>query len=594
MTALVRLLAPARWGLRHYRATAALLAATTGVMLGATLPVAWLSAERLAPRLVFSTVRPGEVPFPPTTVIRTAADTQAHALARLFAILLGLAALVLAVGGLTIFVLSLVRARRRAPEVAIRRAVGASRRVILGSTLVEVLGFGAAGVALGIASGSTLAALAVGQWPGTLDDSPGALAGLCLAGALLVLILGALLPLLFAPPRRVGEAFDRPLGLGIPILQLAMCLVVLSTGALLVGSAPAAMPATRGAAPDAQVLELSADRLSAEARAERYASLLDTAASAPGGLVSLASSGTLVGLGLVDIVTTDCGYCWSGGIAVPWHREFATYHLVSADTFEAVGARLLEGRLIEPGDRWQAPRIAVVNRRLAREHFQDGRAIGRDIFLGYGTAERYRVVGVVDDGPAVGFGAALQPPYTVYLSVLQNPPTVVDFLSSGGRARDLAPGLAGLTLGAARPVSSLAAREQAPYRWFARWVYLQGWAALAIATVGTFVVMRLWVLSHLAELGVRRAVGAGRRHVIGFVLLRALGAAGVAALLGLWFAQSVWGIVGATIEEASEWHAAMFLEPAALLTAVALAGALFPAWQAARRPPVELVEHVGG
>ena len=44
---------------------------------------------------------------------------------------------------------------------------------------------------------------------------------------------------------------------------------------------------------------------------------------------------------------------------------------------------------------------------------------------------------------------------------------------------------------------------------------------LALACGGTFALMRLWVLSLLTELGLRRAVGARRRHLSGFVLLRA-------------------------------------------------------------------------
>ena len=113
---------------------------------------------------------------------------------------------------------------------------------------------------------------------------------------------------------------------------------------------------------------------------------------------------------------------------VPWHQVLATHEMVSADTFRALGVKMVAGRSIGSEDRWDAPRVAVVNRALAARHFQRGEAIGRQLMVGLKRSEWYTVVGIVDDPAPAGFGAALQPEYTVYLSVLQHPVPQVDVL----------------------------------------------------------------------------------------------------------------------------------------------------------------------
>src|SRR5205085_3859471 len=84
-------------------------------------------------------------------------------------------------------------------------------------------------------------------------------------------------------------------------------------------------------------------------------------------------------------------------------------------------------------------------------------------------------------------------------------------------------------------------KQAAPLVWFGRMLGIEGWVILVLATVGTFVAMHLWIRSLLVELGVHRAMGARRTHILRFVLARAAGVALVAVAIGWWAGLVVWG-----------------------------------------------------
>lgn len=291
------------------------------------------------------------------------------------------------------------------------------------------------------------------------------------------------------------------------------------------------------------------------------------------------------------------GDCGQGGIKVPIHPVAVTHHLVSADTFRVLGLALVAGRGITDLDGWEADHVAVVNQSLAARHFQHGEAVGRRILVGGAAAAWYRVVGIVRDQRPTGFGGGLEPPEAVYLSVLQHPTRSVDLLV---RAPVDSAAVAGVeravrgSLGSGtqiRRVSAirLAAAETAPLRWFGGMFLMEGSVLLASATLGTFVVMRLWVLSRLYELGLRRAVGARRRAIFGFVLARAAGVAIGGVAIGLRLGLVVWGALSGIVAGLPPWDLGAALRVAPPLVGATFVAAWLPAWQAARRAPVVLL-----
>ena len=123
-------------------------------------------------------------------------------------------------------------------------------------------------------------------------------------------------------------------------------------------------------------------------------------------------------------------------------------------------------------------------------------------------------------------------------------------------------------------------------RCFARWFRLQGWAALLLATAGVLGLMRLWVEALRPELALRRAVGARRWRIAGFVLARAswTGVRGIAIAV-VFFGPFLWGELARLAPGSPTVPVPLIARFGALLAGAALLGAVLPAMIAARRPP---------
>jgi hypothetical protein len=595
-----RVATPTRQALRTYWGTAVLLAAACAAALAVLLPAASLVARGagLPSRLAVPRAGGTELELAWGALVRSPDAIRAAAVASLSHLLLGVAAGVVAVSWLTTLSLSTARASARAPEIVIRRAVGATRLNLLLSALLEGGVIAAGALVVGGATGLAAARIALGAWPGTVGPAAAAPAAVTVGFTLAGIVLGALLPLTYARRgAKLVTAEEAPLALVVPVLQLGVSLAVLVAGSMLGrGAAVAAGAAPAGSG---SVFEITTPASSPAERAAAYAALLRDLGGDPSvETASLASPGETAGIGPVAVVESDCGACRWGGLPLPYHTFFAAHHLVSADSFRALGLRVVAGRAITDADRFGGRRVAVVSRSLANLHFEAAGAVGRSIRVGHSAEGLYTVVGVVDDRPPVGLGGYGEPPDAVYLSVLQHPAPAVELLVRGttpggadaavdrALGRVLGPRLGGVARTGER---RLLEAEAAPLGWFGGMFGGEGWALLLIATIGTFAVMWLWVNSLLRELGVRRAVGARRRHVLVFVLSRA----GVVALAGIafgsWVGMMLWDALSAAVARLPAWDPHAVARYGLLLAAATLAGALLPAWRATRAAPARLL-----
>ncbi len=609
MNHLRRIMVPALDGLRAYRRSTLLLALVAGVSLGVALPVSWL-ADAAVPfqhtRLALPEIAGAGLAAPGSLVTRSVTATRQAASDTFFRFLLSGAGAVLLLGGLTALSLGAARAAMRRPEQATRRAIGASARLQLASLLIESLALVVGALGVGVPLGWMASRVASASWPGTIPGASSALPGYAL---LILLGIGCgslVLPHLLAPRPHLGGESARPIALTIPIVQLALSLIVLlGAGMVMRYAARAAVSGVTGGA--GTLIDLRASGAPVQ-RGAGYQRLLRQLQVSPAvSLVSLASAGTSRGLGTVESVLTDCGACQEGEIYTRFKPLLVTEYLASPDTFRALGTPLIAGRGFTLADDGAAHPVAVVSRSLALKGFQAGEAIGREIRIRTGGPDAdpdgawYRVIGIVEDLPAGGFGFGLQPSMAAYLSILQQPPERAELLvreepgGSGAGKLLLPDGAIGAPIQqvALQRETEVAAAELAPLQWFGRGFGLLGWAMLGIAGLGAVVLMRSWLVSLLPELGLRWAVGATRGSLLRLVLFRVIGAAVVAAALAFWVAPGIQDTLMAVVGPEVGGPYGLLGGYFGLLGAAALAGLLWPLRAAGKRSPSELLESAG-
>ena len=540
-----------------------------------------------------------EIPSPGPALMWTdaaspPAETQRRSLSGLLSLLAGLAWIGFGVAAVSIFSSFAASARERARDAGVHRAVGASLRQTFLSLGVETAGLTMIALVPGLMLGAGLIVVARRAWPGPsaamLTIDPAML--LALGG---VIALAGLASLRMVSPRDLIDPPDQEVSLKIPAYQVAVSVALLMGAASLLGGPPGEEPAAALPLESARMFQVDSGTSDAPERAERYASLLDAVTAQPGTeAVSLTSAGAVLGLGTIDQVTTECGRCFFGLIQIRWPNFTALAHAVSSDTFRAQGIRITSGRGFEPADSTGAPRVAVVNRHLALRYFERGEALGRAIFLGPGWPKTpYTVIGVVEDQRSRLIGGADQPRETVYLSLLQHPPARAELIISG-RGADMVSAVQSLALQARLTSLGSVAGHRDSQRRATRWIggalAISAILVLAMALLGTIATARVWADSIAWELALRRGVGASRRRMAGFVLVRTAAVWMMGGALGFFFyavvvapalARSMPGIAGA--------DPGLLLRTAAIPLLLALLAAVAPGLLRLTHPPAAIL-----
>jgi len=540
-------------------------------------------------------------PVPPVgDVLRWTADRreagalQAEALDDLLKLLLGAGWVVLASALVTIISRAAGQSALRRGDMAVRRAVGASKGVLRLSLVIEVGLTSLLILFAGLGIGFVATRAGVAMWPGSGSASfAPRVVFLLMALALvmgIVLVLGANLR------ENIAHQEEGQVPLALPAGQLGFGFAILVGGSLVLGRATEITRVAGGpSGAPGSVIELEVADSAAKDRSEHYRRLLDSLSTDESiETASLTNAGAAAGLGVVDLVTTDCGQCPDGTIILKFHSFDGLHEFISPDTFEAQGISVVQGRGFTLDDDWDAPRVAVVSRHLASRHFEGGDAVGRDIFVASGWPARpYKVIGIVDDHASYALGGAGKPLSTVYLSVLQHPPANTELVVRPHRGRsvprNLEVRLAAVLgphsrMGPAATEAERARQDAAPVQWLAFWFKVAGWAMLGIAVVGTFTILSMWVRSRAAELVLRRSVGATRfrltLYVVNRTMVVAVGGVGLGIFL---FAAIVRPSIADLFADLPAWDSGLVIRLALLFVATALAGSLLPTAKALRK-----------
>jgi hypothetical protein len=464
------------------------------------------------------------------------ADIQASALERLLVVLCALALSAVLVATLNALILLAESAANRRAELAVRSAVGATPAVIARMLRLELRPLLTAGAALGLLAGLAGGGAARALWPGPLASvslrSP---TDLLVAVAGLVGVLTAVYVhggLRAARPERAASVLRAGTRTGAdPMAVFARKALTAGhtslAGTLLVGTL--ALSGTLGAASggddDGDGDEGATVAYSATApRAGAWSELLARIAGIPGiEAESLAAPGALLGLGIREVATAECGNCSRGLMPAPLWNVLADHHAVSPGFFELAGIEVLSGRPFTASDGPDAEPVILVNETFARTAFERGLPIGKRVRIGSDLGSWYRVIGVVADHAVPVLGADASPKEVVYLSALQQSPRSGTLLlrGSGGaldRAEATMAGL-GFAAGPRRTLGEHRANAARPLRWAYMIAAVVAGLALLLAGHGVYATALQTTRRRIAELAIRRALGASPRRIVAYVLL---------------------------------------------------------------------------
>lgn len=519
-------------------------------------------------------------------------------------------------------VASLVMARfsARARELSVRAALGASRRRLIMQVLCESVVIATLAALLGYLGAEVSGQLMTrtmtagnGFMPYWVDYRTD-WHDLAFSGgiALVAALLAGLVPALRAGRIDIQAGLRRgsagsigdgsKLSRSLVAAEVALCVVLLVCAGVAVRSAMQAQDSPIGINTE-QVLSgriamFDGDYPDAAARLRFTENLAPRLGALPGvSDVAFASTLPLMGyerqkyarVGADTIEDNDRPQAWSSS--------------VSDGFFSVFGITLREGRIFDARDTADSPLVAVVSASFAAKVWPDASAIGQRVQLNPKDPESpwLDVIGVVTDSLQADYliTSATLPAHrgdgNVFRPISQNPPAIVSFaLRADGDVAALS-----------EPVRNAVAAVDAnlPVYWLQgmnQWKDKMLWGtnilaslfgvfavfALLLAVAGIYAVLAFDVNARTREIGVRRALGAGTRGVLGLVFKRGARQVIVGLLIGVPLAFAFSRLLGAVVMPGASNDPLVYAIVIAALAIALLFAALIPARRALRVDPM--------
>jgi putative ABC transport system permease protein len=529
----------------------------------------------------------------------------------------GAVGLVLVVACANVASLLLAQGRSRAREIAVRRAIGAGTgrlaRHYLAESLLLIVPASIAGIALALGILRLLVGAAPSYVP-RLDDvaiDVRVLAVMLAVAAAATMVFTAL-PLVQAlttdPQASLageggrgvagGRAGRRVQG-ALVAVEMAMAVVLVAGSALLVRSfwqILAVDPGFHAAGVVKAEYQLPASRYPVDFRQwpnlaaiHGFTTRLLDGARAIAGVEAVAVSGTHP----LDPGFTN-SFVVEGREAESEHWPELSIRSVTPGYFAVTGLRLIRGRLLATSDATTGPPVMVINEAAATRFFAGREPIGARIRF-WGTART--VVGVVANekfqgltqpDPLAGYAPFAQAParFGGVLLVRASGPRASIEAAIPGVVRAIDPGLAVFGV---EPLETTVGRSIGQQR-FAMWLLgcLAGLAS-ALAAIGIHGVLSYGVAERRREIGIRAALGAGRRQLAWLVIGEGLGLAAAGIAGGVVIALLASRVLVTLLFGISATDATTYAVVAAALVALALAATWLPARSASRVDPAALL-----
>jgi predicted permease len=540
-------------------------------------------------------------------------------------ILLGVCGMVLLIACANVANLLLARAVARRGQTALRLALGASRKQIIGQAMVEAILLAIAGglaglvVAVGAARLLLLLAFRSAQFlPISTLPSPLVLA-FAFGVALLTGIIFGAAPAWFATRtdpvealRGAGRSTSDQSSLArkaLLIVQAALSVVLVAGAMMLARSLDKLEHQNFGYRTDGRVV-VSLNQPPATYTVPRLAAVYRQIEEGLNRLPGVKGAG----LALYNPLTNNWGeLILVSGHAPPKLNEDggASWDRVSTNYLQNFGLSLLRGRFFGGADSEKTAPVAIVNEAFVKRFFKRGedplgQHFGLDLPEYAGT---YRIIGIVHDAKFAGFALRSPARPMFYVPLAQN----IDYGNSimqriefqshfigglmlvtktptGALEPQITRILQGidpnLTINSVRTMQQQVALTFDQERAVASLAGLFGVVALLLAAVGLYGVTAYTVAQRTNEIGIRMALGADRAKVVGYVLRGAFLRVGVGLALGIPLAIGAGRLISSQLYDVAFWDPLALGVAAGALGLCALAAALIPASFAASISPI--------
>ncbi len=514
----------------------------------------------------------------------------------------GVALIVLLIACANVANLLLARALNRRREIAVRLALGVSRRRLLSQLLTESILLaslgGIAGLMIAQAGGAVLrAAFLPKAVAASLVNDPRTL-GFALVATLCAGLLTGLAPAMqlrnadltgdLKAGAREGTYHRSKLRVGLLIMQGALSVLLLVGAGLFVRSLGKVRGLRLGYDVN-PVLIVNLNMRGVVVDSAQKVLLLEKLLTAAKAAPEVASASRETSVPFWSTWNTDL---FVEGIDSVSKLGRFDLNAISSDYFTTLGTRILRGRGITEQDRGGAPRVMVVSAAMAKRLWPSKDAIGQCIKVAADTLPCTYVVGIAEDIKEQKLDS--DPGFFYYLSIAQWHPDVgglfVRVRGDGPKLaeavrRRLQPEMPGASYVTILPFDEVLGSQTRSWQLGANMFLTFGILALTLAAIGLFSVISYNVAQRTHELGVRVALGAQMSDLIRLVVSEGmkLGAIGVVIGAAIALASGRW--IAPLLFDESPHDPVVFAWVAGALLAVALVASFIPARRAARVDP---------
>lgn len=528
--------------------------------------------------------------------------------------LLGAVGFVLLIACTNVANLMLARATQRGREIAIRAAVGASRRRLIRQLLTESLLLstvgGLAGLAISVWAVDLFIKLSPGDIPRLSEASVDLrLLGFTLLVSLLTGVGFGLLPA-FQATRTNLNSWLKEAGTKasqgrqrrnvrniLVVTEIALAQVLLVGAALVAISYVRITQINPGFNPDrvltAKIAPSTKKYPDPRSRGRFYTNVLDHLRSLPG----VESVGMVMNLPLTGS-SMNRGFHGEGR-PEPKPDENVTmdYQVVSPGYFSALEIPIKRGRGLSEADSETSERVIVINQAMARRYWPTEDPIGKRMAIGESSKDTSwrTIVGIVGDIRHASLSEAAVPTaFIAYRQDLESWPRMGFAIKAKADAASLASEvrkeLAAIDpaqpVYAVEPLEKLLQTSVAQRRFIMLLLGSLSSIALTLAMVGIYGVISFSVSERTREIGIRMALGARAADVLSMVLGQGMRVALVGIAIGLGAALALTRLLSSLLFEVSPTDLRTFSIVAALLGAVALFACYIPARRATKVDPL--------